>query len=175
MTEQKVKLNYLRIAPRKVRLIANLIKGMSVNDAEAHLSSLPNRSTGPILKLLHSAVSNAKENKKDGQKMNPDHLFIKSIFVDGGPMLKRFLPRARGMATPIQKKSSHITIILGENKELKPRFNIIIKKKEKKEANPEKEKRSISKSSPEKGNEKFENKERKDKGFFKKIFRRKSV
>ena len=173
MAEQKAKLNYLKIAPRKVRLMANLIKGLSVNEAEAQLLSLPNRSTGPLLKLLRSAVANAKNNNSG---LNPDHLFVKSIIVNEGPMLKRFLPRARGMATPIHKKSSHVSIILDENKDLKSKFNIVVKKKEPKEDKAtEKKSTPASTPKPSMEREKVDKREGKDKGFFKKMFRRKSV
>ena len=98
MAQQIAKLNYLKIAPRKVRSLASLLQGMSVNEAEAQLVSSNRRPAEALLKLLRSAVSNAK-NKKD---IKIEQLFIKSFRVDQGPMLKRSLPRARGMATMIQ-------------------------------------------------------------------------
>ncbi len=126
MADQITKLNYLKIAPRKVRLIAGLIKNLSVNDAIAQLLVERRRAARAILKLLHSGVANAKNNKH----LNPDKLVIKEIRVDQGPMLKRYLPRARGMATPIQKKMSHITLILSESEKIRlPRFKIEVKKK----------------------------------------------
>lgn len=177
MNEQKAQLNYLRMAPRKVRLFAGLIKGMTVNDAEAELSLKPNRAALPLLKLIRSAVSSLKEKNKN---INSDAVLIKNIFVNEGPKLKRYLPRARGSASPIQKKSSHITLILSENedKNFKAKFNIVKKKKEKKEEKSAKRpelKKEISKKKPEKEIEKTDRKEGNEKGFFKKMFRRKSV
>lgn len=125
MANQTAQLNYLRIAPRKVRLVAETIRGASVNDAEAILLSQSRRPAKPILKLLRSAVQNAKHN----QKLEPGKLFVSGIRVDRGPMLKRMLPRARGMATPIQRVMSHVTLTLSENKKLTPRFAITVKKK----------------------------------------------
>ena len=121
MRTQTAKLNYLRISPRKVRLVANMLRGLYVNEAEAQLLISPQKSIGPILKLLRSAVSNGKQ-----KQLNPENLFIKEIRVDNGPMLKRFMPRAQGRATMIQKKTSHITLILAESEKPKAmRFKII--------------------------------------------------
>jgi len=121
MKEQIAKLRYLRIAPRKVRLVANSIKGLSVNEAEAQLLISPKRASEAILKLLRSAVANAKNNQLDSNR-----LFIKEIRVDQGPMLKRYLARAMGRASAVQKKSSHITLVLAESEKLKMlRFKII--------------------------------------------------
>ena len=121
MKTQIAKLNYLRIAPRKTRLVASMIKGLSINEAEAQLLVNPKRPSEAVLKLLRSAVANAKNN----QKLDPEKLFVKEIRVDNGPMLKRFMPRAMGRASEIQKKSSHIILILGEAENLKtPRFKI---------------------------------------------------
>lgn len=127
MKQQTAKLNHLRMAPRKVRLMATVIKGLSVNDAEAQLAVNPKRASEPVLKLLRSAIANAVNNAK----MDASKLIVKEIRVDGGPMLKRWLPRAQGRATPIQKKSSHITIVLEESEKVKaPRF-VTAKKVEK--------------------------------------------
>lgn len=109
--EYKVKLSYLRISPRKVRLVVNLIRNKNTNSAKDQLKFSKKRAARPLLKLLNSAISNAK-NLND--KINEDTLFIKKIFVDEGPKLKRFRPRARGMAYEIQKKTSHITLVLAE-------------------------------------------------------------
>jgi large subunit ribosomal protein L22 len=126
MQTQTAKLNYLRIAPRKTRSVADLIRGLSVNEAEAQLMVQRRRPAKALLKLLRSAVSNAKNNK-----LNETHLFVKEIRVDGGPMLKRYLPRARGSASPIQKKMSHVTMILGVNPKLKAKYTIVVPKKSK--------------------------------------------
>src|SRR3989338_10212312 len=110
MVKVTAKLNYLQIAPRKVRLIANALKGLAVNEAEAQLLFRPQRPAKPILDLLRSAVASAKYN----HKLNPDKLMVSGIKVDQGPMIKRFLPRAMGRATPLQKKMSHVSLILEE-------------------------------------------------------------
>lgn len=115
------------MAPRKVRSVGDLVKGLSVNDAEAQLLIQTRRPAKAILKLLRSAVANAKTNKK----LTADHLFVESVRVDGGPMLKRVLPRARGSASPIQKKMSHVTITLGVNENLKSKYTIVTPKKTK--------------------------------------------
>jgi large subunit ribosomal protein L22 len=129
MKQATAKLRYLRMAPRKVRLVASALKGMSANEAEAQLVMRPQRASGPILKLLRSAIANAREMKLDTAKLS-----VHSIRVDQGPMLKRFLPRARGSASPIQKKMSHVTILLEESEKAGPKkFTIIAPKKERKE------------------------------------------
>jgi len=165
----------LRIAPRKVRLLADLIKGLSVNEAEAELLLSPKRSSLPLIKLLRSGISAARDKNKS---LNSDTLIIKNITVDGGPMLKRYLPRARGSASPIQKKSSHITLTLieNENKDAQARFNIIFKKKEKLDKKSEEKEAKKKVVAKDKDSEKSESMEvKKDKGFFKRVFRRKSV
>jgi large subunit ribosomal protein L22 len=129
MKQATANLRYLRMAPRKVRLMASVLAGMSANEAEAQLVMRPQRAAGPLLKLLRSAVANAREMKLDIGKLS-----ISSIRVDQGPMLKRFLPRARGSASPIQKKMSHVMIILEESeKAVLKRFAIVVAKKERKE------------------------------------------
>jgi len=164
--EQRAELNYLHMAPRKVRLIANTMKGLSVNEAEAQLMLRPQRASRPLLKLLRSAMANATNNKK----MNVTNLRVASIQVDSGPMLKRMLPRAMGRATPIQKKTSHVTLILREGVvSAPPRFQIAPPVK--KEKKPEKQKARKPKSSEGIAAEKT----KQDPGFFRKIFRRKSV
>lgn len=115
------------MAPRKARLMATVIKGLSVNDAEAQLSINPKRASEPVLKLLRSAIANAVNNAK----MDPAKLIVKEVRVDGGPMLKRWLPRAQGRATPIQKKSSHITLVLEESDKVKAVRFTMAKKAEK--------------------------------------------
>jgi large subunit ribosomal protein L22 len=126
-TQYTAKLSFLRQAPRKVRSVGDLIKGLPVNEAEAQLLAQTRRPSKVLLKLLRSAVANAKNNKAG----NLEHLFVESVRVDGGPMLKRMLPRARGSASPIQKKMSHVTLVLGVNENLKSRFTIVPPKKAK--------------------------------------------
>ena len=167
---EKVQLNYLRMAPRKVRLVTDLIKGLSVNDAQAQLLLNPKRASQPILKLLQSAINNATNNKK----MDEKKLFIKEIKVDQAPMLKRWLPRAMGRATPIQKKSSHITLVLAESE--KPKVSKFKIQKQEKIKKPKGKKLKEKKEKEEKEKEqelKVEPKE--SRGFMRKMFRRKSI
>lgn len=111
MAQYSAKLSYLRIAPRKVRLVADLVRGNDVHVARHSLQFSTKRASVPILKLLNSAVSNAKNLNADIQE---DNLYIGTILVDEGPKLKRFRPVSRGRAHPIEKKTSHITIVLLE-------------------------------------------------------------
>lgn len=104
------KLRYLRMAPRKVRLVADLIRGKSVEEAQRTLSFLIKRGAQPILKLLKSAEDSAKKNFR----LNESNLYVSKIFIDEGPKYKRWRARARGVAAEIQKKTSHITLILDE-------------------------------------------------------------
>jgi len=103
-------LNYLRIGPRKVRLVTDLVKGKDVTLALAQLKFIPKISSRPVVKLINSAVANAKNN----WQIEIDNLKIKDIQVDGGPVLDRWLPKAMGRATPIRKRTSHLTVILEE-------------------------------------------------------------
>lgn len=107
--EIKAHLNYLHIAPRKVRLVANVIKGMDAKRARLELRFLPKRSALPVAKLLESAVANAKHNFQ----ISEDGLYVKDILVNQGNVLRRFMPRAFGRGAPIRKRTSHISIILG--------------------------------------------------------------
>jgi len=120
------KLRYLRIAPRKVRLVADLIREKSVEEAQTILSFTTKKAAKVLLKLLKQAIANAKTNFQLEEK----NLYISKILVDEGPKYKRWMPRARGMASPIQKKTSHVTIELTEI-EKKPRKIKKIKKAEK--------------------------------------------
>lgn len=107
------KLNYYRMAPRKVRLVAGLIRGKKVNEVLAQLAFVGKRSAPDMAKLLKSAISNAKNNFKIKDEQN---LYIKKITVDEGPTLKRYMPRARGRAAMIRKRTSHITVVLESKK-----------------------------------------------------------
>lgn len=109
MKEITAKLNYCRMAPRKVRLVVDLIRGKKVETALQQLRFLKKKPALIIAKLLRSAVSDAKHNFKIKDKEN---LYVKKITVDEGPTLKRFMPRARGTASPIKKRTSHITVVL---------------------------------------------------------------
>jgi len=111
----KAVLNNYRQSPRKVRLVADLVKGKSVPEALATLRILVKRAGSPVEKLLKSAAANAKKN--DG--MEAANLVVKDLRVDKGVTLKRIMPRARGSAFPIKKRSSHVTLILAEKKSSK--------------------------------------------------------
>ncbi|MDO8663394.1 MAG: 50S ribosomal protein L22 [Candidatus Wildermuthbacteria bacterium] len=106
------KIKYLRIAPRKMRLVADLIRGKSAKEAKNLLHFTIKKGTQDFLKLLDSAISAAKNNLH----IEESALYIKKLTVDEGPKLKRWMPRARGQATPLQLKTSHINLILEEIK-----------------------------------------------------------
>ncbi len=108
MTEVTAKLRFLRMGPRKVRLVADMIRGKKVSQALDVLSVLPKRAARPVLKLLNSAVANAKHN----HELKMEDLKISQIYVDGGPVLKRSMPKAHGRATPIRERTSHINLVL---------------------------------------------------------------
>ena len=101
---------YVRISPRKVRIVMDLIRGKSVADALAILKFTPKRGAVLIMKVLNSAVANA-ENNFD---MDAENLFVTKCFVDQGPTIKRIHPRSRGQAFSILKRTSHITVIVSE-------------------------------------------------------------
>ena len=108
--EVKATAKYIRIAPRKVRIVMNLVRGKSVADALAILKFTPKVGADAVEKVLRSAIANA-ENNFD---MDVDRLFISSDFVDQGPTLKRIHPRSRGQAFKILKHTSHITVAVNE-------------------------------------------------------------
>ncbi|HET9598818.1 MAG TPA: 50S ribosomal protein L22 [Anaeromyxobacteraceae bacterium] len=103
-------LSYLRIAPRKVRLVADNVRGMGVGQALATLKYTPNAAAKPLAKLLRSAVANAEDK---GGHVDVDALFVKTLTVDGGPKLRRFMPRAMGRAYRVEKRTSHVYVELG--------------------------------------------------------------
>ena len=108
--EAKAVAKYVRIAPRKVRVVMNLIRGKNVAEAFAILKFTPKAGADVIEKVLKSAVANA-ENNFD---MNVDKLYIASAYVDQGPTLKRIHPRSRGQAFSIFKRTSHVTVVVAE-------------------------------------------------------------
>ena len=105
----KASATHIRISPRKVRMVVDTVRGKSVSQALSILGFTRKKAALPVQKLLKSAVANAVEN--DGIS-DVDTLVIDRIMVDEGPTLKRFMPRARGRATPIRKRTSHIRIML---------------------------------------------------------------
>ncbi len=104
---------YARVAPRKVRLVTDLVRGQPVSRALEILAFTPKSSALTVAKLINSAVANARQQ----QTVDVDRLVVSQIFVDQGPMLKRFLPRAMGRATKIQKKTSHITVVVSDQRD----------------------------------------------------------
>ena len=103
---------YIRISSRKVKVVIDLIRGKSVDEAEAILMYTPKAASEPTLKLLRSAIANA-ENNLD---MDRETLYVAEVFANQGPTLRRYRPRSRGSASRIRKLTSHITIILDEKK-----------------------------------------------------------
>ena len=112
--EAQAKLRLARVSARKARLVADLIRGRGVEEA-LEILQFTRKKTAPLLKkLVESAVANAEfKAQNDGSKIDIDSLVVTQVFVDEGPTLRRFRPRARGMATKILKRTSHITVELG--------------------------------------------------------------
>ena len=108
--EARASAKYIRIAPRKVKIVCDLIRGKSLAQATAILMNTPKSASEPMLKLLRSAAANAENNFE----MDPEKLFVSKAFVGPGPILKRIMARARGSAARINKRTSHITIVLAE-------------------------------------------------------------
>jgi|SRR5690554_3741401 len=111
--EAKAVVKQVRIAPRKVRLVVDLIRGKGVGEAISILRLTPKKASPVVEKLLHSAIANAEHN----YEMEPDNLVVSKAYVDEGVTLKRFRPRAQGRASRINKRTSHITLVLTEKKE----------------------------------------------------------
>jgi len=101
---------HLRIAPRKVRLVADLVRGKRVGDAIGLLQHMPKKAAPLVVKALKSAVANAENT----QRVDVDELYVKRITVDGGATAKRFLPRAHGRATKLRKRTAHLTVVVDE-------------------------------------------------------------
>lgn len=108
MTEVKAHTRYLRMSPRKVRLVVDAVRGMAVEPALAQLTFMSKAAARPVRKLLESAIANAEHNFK----LDREGLYIKSALVNQGPTLKRWRPRAMGSAAPILKRTCHITLVL---------------------------------------------------------------
>ena len=192
------KLKYLRIAPRKVRLVADLIRGEKVEKAQIILDYTRKKAAIAVLRLLNQAVSNAKDKNL---KIEDKNLYISKILVDEGPRIKRTFPRARGRADVIHKKTSHLTIVLDEIKgekvkeELKPegkrkkrksipKTEVSVEDRKEKAEKKRKEKedeKAIEDREPEKVKEKIKWRPEKQKlkpktrGGLRKFFRRKAI
>ena len=113
--EAKAVEKYIRISPRKIKYVIDIIKNKPVEQAVGILSLTPKRAAVFVRKAIQSASANAVENFKE-YKVAEDDLFIKEIFVTEGPTLKRFKPRARGRADRVLKRTSHITVLVSDGK-----------------------------------------------------------
>lgn len=183
-------MKYLKVSPRKVRLIANVIRGLDLQEALNKLALLNKRSVRPILKLLESAKANAEHN----HSIAKENLFIKEITVDDGPTAFRWMPRAFGRATPIRHRTSYVKLVLSEKEPTEKRLNSKkLKKEEQKKAKKSliSEKVEVDESKPGTDEAKKEifdvrmkgkhrhmqhqdGKRKKEKGAFKKMFQRKT-
>jgi len=108
--EARAVARYIRISPQKARLVADVIRGAEVEKAINVLRFMPKKGAAILRKVLESAVANASQN----QDIDVDTLYVKKIFIDSGPTLKRMRPRAMGRANRILKRTSHITVVLDE-------------------------------------------------------------
>lgn len=108
--QAKAVAKYIRISPQKVRQVVDLIRGKNVAEAMAILRFTPKRASKPVEKVLKSAVANAEHN----YDMDADNLYVSAVYVDQGPTLKRYKPRAMGRADLIRKRTSHITVVVSE-------------------------------------------------------------
>lgn len=108
--QAKANVKYVRIAPRKVQLVIDLIRGKQVGDAIAILRHTPKAASPVVEKLLNSAIANAEHN----YSLDPNSLVISQAYVNHGPIMKRFRPRAMGRASRINKRTSHITLVVSE-------------------------------------------------------------
>lgn len=106
----KAKIRHVRITPLKMRMVANQVRGKLASEAVNYLTFCKRRAARPLLKLVKSALANASL----AGGLDVDNLVVKKLWVDQGPSLKRWMPRARGMATPILKRTCHVSLELGE-------------------------------------------------------------
>ena len=113
MPEGKAKAKYVRMAPKKIRLVSDLVKGKKVEEALNLLHFSPKRASMPVEKTVRSAIANVIS-IEGSNKVDVENYYVKNIEVSEGPTLKRFRPRAMGRATRIRKRTSHITVIVGE-------------------------------------------------------------
>jgi len=106
---------YIRMSPRKINRILDMVKGLSVTDALNTLHFVPKSATEPIEKVIHSAVANLG-NIEEGQRLDLNEIYITRAHVDGGPTLKRYRPMSMGRAGKIRKRTSHLTIVIEDSK-----------------------------------------------------------
>ncbi|RJR32033.1 50S ribosomal protein L22 [Candidatus Parcubacteria bacterium] len=164
----KASLRFLRMSPKKVRLVVNMVKNMKVQDALDQLQFLNKAAALPVFKLIKSAIANAENNFG----LKGENLAIKNFTVNDGPSLKRWQPKAHGRATPILKRSSHINLVLEDISGETPKKKEIKKPAEKvKVLSPQEVKKEIKKNLKE---ERIDDKEKQGRGFTKKFFSRKT-
>ncbi len=108
--EARAHLRYVRISPRKVKIVCDLIRGKSIAQATAILLTTPKAASEPLLKLMKSAAANAENN----HSMDPERLYVSEVFANPGPIIKRIMPRAQGRAYRINKRTSHVTLVVAE-------------------------------------------------------------
>lgn len=161
------KLNYLRIAPRKMRLLVDLIRGKKVQEAMTLLDFSIKKGSKPLKKVLEQAIANAENNFQ----LEKSSLYISKITIDEGPKLKRWRARARGRAARIEKKTSHISLVLNEIKEKREAKKVARVVEEKKKVKKVKEVEKAPKFKPEKRKILRPTKETKG---FKRVFHRKA-
>lgn len=109
MLEARCLTRFIRVAPRKMRLLADLVRGRKVNDALEVLQFSPKSAARPVEKAIRSALANLLQDE-GAKDINVDDAFVRTVFVDGGPTMKRYTPRAMGRATVIRKRTSHLTV-----------------------------------------------------------------
>ena len=106
--EARASARYVRVTPTKARRVVDLVRGMKADEAAAILRYAPQAAAEPVRKVIESAVANAENN----EGLDPDSLYITQVFVDEGPTMKRYRPRAHGRAYRIRKRTSHITVVV---------------------------------------------------------------
>ena len=113
--EAKAKARFVRVTPQKARRVVDLIRGKQAGEAVAVLKFAPQAAGETVLKVVESAIANAREAaKRSNERLDEADLYISEVFVDEGPTLKRFRPRAQGRASQILKRTSHITVVVAE-------------------------------------------------------------
>ena len=118
--EAKAKARFVRVTPQKARRVVDLIRGKQAGEAVAVLKFAPQAAGETVLKVVESAIANAREGaKRAGERLDESDLFVAEVFVDEGPTLKRFRPRAQGRASQILKRTSHITVVVAERERTK--------------------------------------------------------
>jgi large subunit ribosomal protein L22 len=113
--EAKAQARFVRVTPQKARRVVDLIRGKQAGEAVAVLKFAPQAAGETVLKVVESAIANARETaKRSNERLDEADLYISEVFVDEGPTLKRFRPRAQGRASQILKRTSHITVVVAE-------------------------------------------------------------